>query len=102
MENDIRGGNVDDPTKTLPQEAQADSTLGNKLWRYRMEQGWTQQQLADKSGVAQSAIAQLEKGMRTRPYPSTLSKLSKALGIEIGDLLPVAAPFASLLTALGS
>lgn len=86
--------------KALPKEAQADSSLGNRLWRYRMERGLTQQELAARANVSQAAIAQLEKGVRTRPYPSTLSKLSTALGIEISDLLPAAA--APIMTAIGA
>jgi transcriptional regulator with XRE-family HTH domain len=89
--------------KALPRDVQTDSTLGNKLWRFRMEQGLTQQELAAKANVSQSAIAQLEKGSRTQPYPSTLRKLSEALGISISDLLPAAAaPLVTAITSLGS
>jgi hypothetical protein len=35
----------------------------------------------------------LEKGSRTRPYPSTLKKLATALDIQIRDLLPSVAVF---------
>ena len=77
----------------MAQEAAKKKTLGERLWRYRVEAGLSQEQLAKKSGVSQGAIAMLEKGSRKRPYPSTLKKLATALDIQIRDLLPSVAVF---------
>jgi transcriptional regulator with XRE-family HTH domain len=68
-------------------------TLAYTLWRHRMEAGLSQEELAKKSGVSQGAIAMIERGRRTRPYPSTLKKLAIALEVQIKDLLPSVALF---------
>jgi transcriptional regulator with XRE-family HTH domain len=68
-------------------------TLAYTLWRYRMEAGLSQDELANKAGVSQGAIAMIERGRRTRPYPSTLKKLAIALEVQIKDLLPSVALF---------
>jgi transcriptional regulator with XRE-family HTH domain len=82
------------PDERKPDKRKID---GDALWRYRIEAGLSQEQLAKKSGVAQGAISMIEKGERTRPYPSTLKKLADALGVQIRDLLPSVA----LLCATG-
>jgi transcriptional regulator with XRE-family HTH domain len=75
-------------------------TLAEKLWRYRMEAGLSQEELAEKSGVAQGAISMLERGERTRPFPRTLKKLSGALDVEIRDLLPSMVAVMSVAVAI--
>ena len=52
----------------------------------REEQGWSQRDLAARSGVAQNTISQLERGER-QAMPSTVSKLAEALGVEPAVLL---------------
>jgi transcriptional regulator with XRE-family HTH domain len=47
--------------------------------------GLSQQELADKTGVSQHTISQIELGQR-KPQGRTLRKLSKALGVEVADL----------------
>jgi transcriptional regulator with XRE-family HTH domain len=42
--------------------------------------------LARKAGVLRRTVADAEAG-RTIPYPTTVRKLARALGIEAGDLL---------------
>ena len=43
--------------------------------------------LAAKAGVAYVTIHRIETGQRVRPYPSTLRKLAKALGVEPAELV---------------
>lgn len=50
--------------------------------RKRLEKGLTQQQLAEKIGTKQSAIARLESGS-TNPSVAFLEKVSKALGSKL-------------------
>ena len=50
--------------------------------------GLTQIKLAERSGVAQSIIAQIEDGARPKPHPRTLTKLAGALDLRARDLLP--------------
>lgn len=52
----------------------------------RKEQGLTQEQLAEKSGVARSLINQLETGKRNNANTVTLGKIAHALNCKITDL----------------
>lgn len=61
---------------------------GEKLRRERRAAGLTQVQLAARSGVAQSTIAQIEGGVRKNPHPRTLKSLAGALEMEARELLP--------------
>src|SRR5215212_12002704 len=47
----------------------------------REDQGWSQRDLAARSGVAQNTISQLERGER-KAMPSTVHKLADALGVD--------------------
>ena len=48
--------------------------------------GYSQQELADVSGVSQHTISEIELGRR-KPQGRTLRKLAKVLGVEVADLL---------------
>ena len=60
-----------------------------ELTRIRAERGWTQQRLADESGVNKATINQIERGRRS-PNVETLEKLAVALGAEVADFFPKA------------
>ena len=60
--------------------------IGKTLKDKRIRAGFTQQELADASGLTQTTIARIEND-RTEPEVSTLRKLAKALDITISDLL---------------
>jgi transcriptional regulator with XRE-family HTH domain len=47
----------------------------------REDQGWSQRDLAARSGVAPNTISQLERGER-KAMPSTVRKLADALGVD--------------------
>lgn len=53
--------------------------MGYKIKEIRTQKKMTQTELAAKSGVSRSIIAQLESGRRTRTTTSTLIKLAAAL-----------------------
>jgi len=56
---------------------------------YRAEQGLSQAELAERLGVAQSAVARLESGEHNPAFP-TLLRLSEALGVELAiDISPM-------------
>lgn len=55
--------------------------------RLRQEREWNQTELAYHAGLAPSVISQIENGKRD-PSARTLRKLSKALGVEVGELFP--------------
>jgi transcriptional regulator with XRE-family HTH domain len=54
------------------------------LRRFRRQLGLTQQELADKAGVSQYTITEIETGRR-EARPSTLRKLADALDVEVAD-----------------
>lgn len=60
--------------------------LGPKLQRLRKQQGLTLEQLAERSNVSKSMLSQIERG-QTNPTFATLWSLTRALNIEIADLV---------------
>ena len=60
--------------------------VGIKIQSERNKAGWTQTELARRSGITPSALSQIESGDR---YPSTLvlSRLSNALSVSIDYLI---------------
>ncbi len=66
--------------------------VGAEIRRLREGRGWTGAQLAVYSGMAPSAISQIETGRRS-PNTSSLAKIARALEVEVVDLFPkVSAP----------
>ncbi len=55
------------------------------LRRYREAAGFSQEELADRSGLSKNAIGALERGERRRPYPDTLRRLADVLGLAEAD-----------------
>ena len=47
------------------------------------------QELAQRSRVSRQTIARLESGQAPEPYPSTIRKLARALGIRPQELVDV-------------
>jgi putative transcriptional regulator len=58
-----------------------------ELKRIRNELGWSQQRLADESGVNKATINQVEQGKRSPSIP-TLESLARAMSVEVGDFFP--------------
>ena len=61
-------------------------TLGERVRRFRLEQGLYQVQLAELARVDEMTIVNWEKG-RTVPRGERLARLATALGIEAGALI---------------
>jgi transcriptional regulator with XRE-family HTH domain len=57
----------------------------DRLRHIREQAGYSQQDLADESGVSQHTISELELGRR-RPQGRTLRKMAKVLGVAVADL----------------
>lgn len=55
--------------------------IGDKLKALRIEQALTQEELAEKAGVAPNTVARLERN-ETEPHMSTARKLAHALCVE--------------------
>jgi transcriptional regulator with XRE-family HTH domain len=76
------------------QVLEADSlSLGAEIRRVRLSRGMTLAQLADRVGVSQSLVSQVERG-RASPSITTLRRMAEALAIPIAALFTeeVAAP----------
>lgn len=54
--------------------------------RVRLEKGMSQGDICRKLGVDRSYISNVESGKKN-PTLSTITKLAKALGVSIGELL---------------
>jgi ribosome-binding protein aMBF1 (putative translation factor) len=61
-------------------------SLARQLIERRHEQGLTQTQLAELSGIDQAEISRIERG-QANPTTATLSALTKALGVDV-QLVP--------------
>ena len=66
------------------------NALADNLLYYRQLKGFTQEELAKKSGVRQNYISRIENGHTQEIYFSRGLALAKALGITAEKLLPIA------------
>lgn len=64
--------------------------FGRRLHRMIVERGWTQSELARRAGVGRDLVSTYVRG-RSFPEPTSLHKLSKALGVSEEQVLPNAA-----------
>ncbi|MER7706392.1 tetratricopeptide repeat protein [Kitasatospora sp. NPDC097605] len=67
-----------------PPEAIMVGDFGTLLRQYRHSTGWTQEELAERSGISAHAISVLESGRR-RPRLSSVARLATALGLDPAD-----------------
>jgi putative transcriptional regulator len=63
------------------------SPISVTLKEARKEAGLTQSELAEKAGVRQATISELETGNTRRVDLDVLDRLCDALGVEPGELL---------------
>ena len=62
--------------------------LGNRIREYRKERGFSQEILAEKSGVSTNTIGRIEGGQMAMSV-GILQKIVKALGVDANTLLGV-------------
>ncbi|MEC9490201.1 MAG: helix-turn-helix transcriptional regulator [Halanaerobiales bacterium] len=60
--------------------------LARKIKRFRKERELTQLKLAERAGLAQSFLSNIENGLQS-PSLKSLEKISKALDVPLNDLL---------------
>ena len=60
--------------------------LGNRIRKYRKERGFSQETLAEKSGVSSNTISRIEGGQMAMSV-GILQKIVKALGVDANTLL---------------
>ena len=64
--------------------------IGDRIQRCRKERGWTQKQLAEKSGVPQAAISKIERG-QVKPLFETVYRIAGAFGMGMDELAGIPA-----------
>ncbi len=60
---------------------QAAATFGELLRQHRLDQGLTQETLAERAGISAHGIQKLERGL-THPYRETTERLSRAFAAD--------------------
>ena len=65
-------------------------TLGEKIRKLRQQRHWLQHELAQRSGVRQALISELEHGRKTDTTGRNLCKLAVALGVSLDYLAGLA------------
>jgi transcriptional regulator with XRE-family HTH domain len=60
--------------------------LGRNLRRLREEQGWSQEDFADRAGIHRTYVSDIERGRRN-PTIAVVEKLAKPFGLKAGALL---------------
>lgn len=61
--------------------------LTKRLKELRKQKGWSQQKLAEKTGLSFNAVTKIEQGLAKHPTLKTLIKLADAFGISIDELI---------------
>lgn len=65
--------------------AESSESFAGLLRRFRREAGFTQEELAARSGMSSRGLSDLERGQRTRPYLHTVNALAAALALSSRD-----------------
>ena len=61
--------------------------LAKNLQKLRKEKGLTQEELANKSGIAYTTLVKLEQGILVNPTLKTLQKLADTFQITFDELI---------------
>jgi transcriptional regulator with XRE-family HTH domain len=62
-------------------------TPGDRIRRYRVAQGLSQRALAQKAGVRQAMVSDLETNKLRSTQLAIFEKLARALGVSLGQLV---------------
>jgi len=63
------------------------SNIQEKIKKHRNKLGISQDRLSKLADVAYNMIIKIESGANTNPTIDTLTKIAKALGVSVDDLL---------------
>jgi transcriptional regulator with XRE-family HTH domain len=66
-------------------ERRAIKNLAQHLRTFRLQKGWSQEELAEKTGSDRTYISDIERGLRN-PSLKVLARLAHVLGVSIGNL----------------
>jgi predicted ATPase/transcriptional regulator with XRE-family HTH domain len=62
------------------------ATFGDLLHQHRLRVGLTQDALAERAGISERAISDLERGLRRAPHDDTVRRLADALDLNAADI----------------
>lgn len=68
------------------QTSKLDRKLGSEIQCRRLEKGWSQEYLAEVTGLHRTYISQLERGLKS-PSVRVLSHITKALDVTMSEFL---------------
>jgi len=63
------------------------STIANNIKKYRNKLGVSQDRLSKMADITYNTIIKIESGGNQNPTIDTLSKIAKALGVSVDDLI---------------
>jgi len=63
------------------------STIADNIKKYRQKLGVSQDRLSKMADVTYNTIIKIESGGSQNPTIDTLSKIAKALGVSVDDLI---------------
>ena len=69
-----------------------EKALGLEIQRRRIEKGWSQEYLAEITGLHRTYISQLERGLKS-PSVRVLNHITNALGSTMSDFLQAVEEF---------
>ncbi len=61
--------------------------LAKRVKECRKQKGWSQQKLAEKTGLSFNTVTKIEQGVGDSPTLKTLLKLADALGVGLDELV---------------
>ena len=61
--------------------------LSKKIKELRKKAGWSQQKLAEKTGLSYSVVTKIEQGAATMPTIQTMIKIADAFSISLDELV---------------
>jgi transcriptional regulator with XRE-family HTH domain len=79
-----RGGN--DGYLSRVRHEKEGEIFGSTVRRLRLDRGWTQERLAEASGLTTTYVGQVERGVRV-PSLTVVLKLARGLAVSPGELL---------------
>ncbi|MDD4875041.1 MAG: helix-turn-helix transcriptional regulator [Candidatus Pacebacteria bacterium] len=59
----------------------------SNLKRLREQKGWTQEKLAQQSGVSYHTLIKIERGTIQDPRIETVANIARALGLSLDELV---------------
>lgn len=67
--------------------SQGKNMIGKQIKELRKHKGWSQQKLAEESGLSFNTITRIEQGIGNSPTLKTLIKLANVLEVSLDELV---------------